>query len=57
MLGREEIDGLQLQLEGFHQSDQKKLDVIHVIADSTFCDVMSLICLTLFSDFSRNTRS
>ncbi|MCJ1294113.1 hypothetical protein MMC34_005670 [Xylographa carneopallida] len=28
MLGREEIDGLRLQLEDFRQSDQRKLDVI-----------------------------
>ncbi|MCJ1285356.1 hypothetical protein MMC26_004696 [Xylographa opegraphella] len=33
MLDQEEIDGLQLQLEEFRQSDHKKLDVIHRLLD------------------------
>ena len=44
MLGREEIDGLQLQLAGFRESDQKKLDMIQVTTQSKFYDVMLLIC-------------
>ena len=43
MLGREEIDGLRLQLEDFRQSDQRKLDVIQVKAYSIYCDIVSLI--------------
>ncbi|MCJ1395847.1 hypothetical protein MMC18_008733 [Xylographa bjoerkii] len=53
MLGQEMIDGLQLQLEGFRESDQKKLDVIQRLLEEY--QTMTARCERLESDLEVQT--